>query len=219
MKQKLLIYGIGKYAQYVHYVFENDSDYEVVAFCVEEKLLVKENFDEKPLLKFESIENEYPTDSHSIFIAVGNNKIRKKLFKESAAKGYSIASYISTKCRYWSNLKYGKNVFIDEGCVLQPFVQIGDNSILFTSDLGHHTKVGNHSLLSGSKTGGNARIGENCYIGLNASIKQNIKVGDNTVVGMGCAIEKDTKLNEVYSNKGTVKRKIDATILGNRFLQ
>ena len=219
MKKKLLIYGIGKFAQYVHYVFENDSKYEVIAFCIEEKLLERENFDDKPLRKFESIENEFSTESHSIFIAVGNNEVRKRLFLDAKTKGYNIARYISSKCRYWENLEVGENIFIDEGCVLQPFVKIKDNSILFTSDLGHHTDIGKHSLLSGSKTGGNVRIGENCYIGLNASIKQNIVIADNTVVGMGCAIEKDTKVNEVYSNNGTIKRQINSKQLGNRFLK
>lgn len=219
MSKKLIIYGNGKYAQYVHYVFKNDSDYEVVAFCIEEKFHENKKFDEKPLLQFETIENIYPAESHSIFIAVGNNKIRKKFFESAKSKGYSLASYISNKSRHWNELEVGENVFIDEGCVLQPFVKIQDNSVLFTSDLGHHSQVGRHSLLSGGRTGGNVKIGENCYIGINASIKQNIVIANNNIIGMGCIIEKDTKLNEVYTNKGTVKRKIDATKLGNRFLQ
>ena len=190
--KKLIIYGIGRFAEYVGYVFENDSDYEVVAFCIEEKYLESKSFNDKPLLKFESLDSSYPPDQYSLFIAVGNNEIRKKIFKQSVFKGYNLASYISSKSKFWDNLVAGTNVFIDEGCVLQPFISISDNSILFTSSLGHHTQIGKHSLLSGSKTGGNVIIGENCYIGLNASIKQNIKIGDNTIVGMNCAIERDT---------------------------
>ncbi len=217
--KKLIIYGIGRFAEYVGYVFENDSDYEVVAFCIEEKYLESKSFNDKPLLKFESLDSSYPPDQYSLFIAVGNNEIRKKIFKQSVFKGYNLASYISSKSKFWDNLVAGTNVFIDEGCVLQPFISISDNSILFTSSLGHHTQIGKHSLLSGSKTGGNVIIGENCYIGLNASIKQNIKIGDNTIVGMNCAIERDTSAYDVYSNKGTVKRKLNSAQLGNRFLK
>ncbi|WP_034888155.1 acetyltransferase [Gillisia sp. Hel_I_29] len=219
IKKKLIIYGIGKFAEYVNYVFENDSEYEVIAFCIEEKFLEFNSFNNKPIVKFESIDSTYPPDVHSLFIAVGNNDIRKRIFDQSVLKGYALANYISSKSKFWSNLIVGDNVFIDEGCVLQPFIVIEDNSILFTSSLGHHTTVGKNSLLSGSKTGGNVTIGEFSYIGLNASIKQNVKIGNYTIVGMNCAIENDTDAFSVYSNKGTIKRKLNSSQLGNRFLK
>ncbi|RKS50576.1 sugar O-acyltransferase (sialic acid O-acetyltransferase NeuD family) [Gillisia mitskevichiae] len=218
-KKKLIIYGIGKFAEYVDYVFQNDSDYEVIAFCIEEKYLETKLFNNKPLLKYESLADSYPPNLYDLFIAVGNNEIRKKIFEHSISRGYYLASYISSKSKFWDNLITGNNVFVDEGCVLQPFIKISNNCILFTSSLGHHTQIKEHSLLSGSKTGGNVIIGENCYIGLNASIKQNINIGDNTIIGMNCAIERDTKPNEVYSNKGTTKRKLTSSELGNRFLK
>ena len=34
-KKKLIIYGTGSFAEYVSYVFENDSPYEVCGFCME----------------------------------------------------------------------------------------------------------------------------------------------------------------------------------------
>ena len=129
-----------------------------------------------------------------------------------------MANYVSSKSAHWENLKLGENIFIDEGCVLQPFIEIGDNSILFTSQIGHHTHIGKHSLISGAKTGGNVKIGDNCYVGLNASIKQNISVADNSMIGMGCIIEKDTGLSEVYTHKGTIKRSISSTQISSRFL-
>lgn len=218
-KKKLIIYGIGKFAEYVQYVFNNDSEYEVVAFCIEKSLLRSEKFEEKPLFDFDLITQEFPPQNVSLFIAVGNNIIRKRIFAKAKQKGYFLASYISSKSSHWENLQFGENVFVDEGCVLQPFIIIKDNSILFTSQIGHHTHIGKHSLISGAKTGGNVKIGENCYVGLNASIKQNISVADNSIVGMGCIIEKDTDLNEVYTHKGTVKRNIDATQISSRFLR
>ena len=219
MKKSLIIYGLGKFAEYAAYVFDKDSDYNVEAFCIEEEFFDEKNQMEKPLIKFENIESTYPPKNHQVYIAVGNNEIRKRLFFELRSKKYNLATYISSKSRYWENLEVGENVFIDEGCSFQPFVKINDNAILFTTDLGHHTEIGAHSLLSGSKTGGNVKIGSNCYIGLNASIKQNIRIADNTVVGMGCVIERDTMLNDVYSNKSTIKRKINSLQLGNRFLK
>ncbi|MCH4823813.1 acetyltransferase [Gramella lutea] len=218
MNNKLIIYGIGKFAEYVAYVFQEDTNYDVVAFCVEENYHQQDEIFGKPLIKLNELKNRFPANQFELFIAVGNNQIRKKIFDLTGLENYKHATYVSSKCSKWPNLIVGSNCFIDEGCVLQPFIKIEDNCILFTTDLGHHTIIQKNSLMSGSKTGGNVTIGENSYIGLNASVKQNIKIGKNSIIGMNCAIERNTEENSVYSNKGTVKRNIDALSLGNRFL-
>ena len=219
-EKKLIIYGIGRFAEYVKYVFEQDSEYKVEAFCIEKALFDSITWkSELPLISLENFLQENSVGDQSVFVAVGNNVIRKRIYEEFKSHNYRMANYVSSKSAHWENLKLGENIFIDEGCVLQPFIEISDNSILFTSQIGHHTQIGKHSLISGAKTGGNVKIGENCYVGLNASIKQNISVADNSIVGMGCIIEKDTAINEVYTHKGTIKRNIDATQISSRFLR
>lgn len=217
--KKLIIYGIGKFAEYVGYVFENDSQYEVVGYCIEQDYLNENSFSNKPLTNFENLTLEFPPGDFQLFIAVGNNSIRERLFQRATEMGYNLASYISSKASYWDNLKVGKNVFIDEGCVLQPFISISNNSILFTSQIGHHTSIGSHVLISGAKTGGNVTIGNHCYVGLNASIKQNVQIAENSIIGMGCLIEKDIKQSSVYSHKGTVKRNLDPAQISRLFLK
>ena len=219
-KEKLVIYGIGRYAEYVQYVFDNDSQYSVAAFCIEDGLFNLQEWDSKfPLVSLNSLFKDFPKEEYFLFVAVGNNEIRQRIFELFEKQSYRLANYVSSKSKRWENLKLGKNIFIDEGCVLQPFIEIEDNSILFTSQIGHHTKIGKHTLISGAKTGGNVRIGTNCYIGLNASIKQNISIADNSIVGMGCIIEKDTLFSEVFTHKGTVKRNISSTQIASRFLK
>ena len=219
MNQNLVIYGIGRYAEYVAYAFQEDSQFNVSAFCIEDKLHTSDKINDKPLIKFSELTRTYNPKEYSIFIAVGNNYIRHRIYQQAQKYGYEFPNYISSQCRKWNNLKVGSNSFIDEGCVLQPFVEVGNNCILFTTDIGHHSKIENHSLMSGAKTGGNVVIGKFSYIGLNASIKQNIRIGENSMIGMNCNIEKDTEMNSVYTHKGTIKRDIDASVLGNRFLK
>ncbi|MFD1096328.1 acetyltransferase [Salegentibacter chungangensis] len=218
MKKKLIIYGVGKLAQYVRYVFENDTDYDVIAYCIEEKLLESNTFDNKPLINFEQLGELYETKSVNVFIAVGNNKIRKRLFKETKEKGYSLASYISSKAQFWPDLITGENVFIGEGSVIQPFVEIGDNSYLICANIGHHSKIGNHALLSVTTLGGNTLIGDHCFLGMNSTVRHNIQVGEYSIIGMNVNIEKDANPYSVYSNGGTTLRKIDSSKLLDRIL-
>lgn len=219
MKKKLVIYGVGKFAEYVGYVFENDTDYKVIAYCIEDEFLKQNSFCNKPITSFENLNNEYPPDDFSLFIAVGNNKIRERLYNRATEIGYDFPSYLSSKSSHWKNLIIGKNVFIDEGCVLQPFINISDNTILFTSQIGHHTQIGKHTLVSGSKTGGNVKIGDHCYLGLNASIKQNVEIASGTIIGMGCIIEKNVLESSVFTHKGTTKRNLDANQISRLFLK
>lgn len=214
-----MIYGVGKYAEYAQYVFENDSEYTVKAFCMEKEYRNSNSWNGKPLVEFEELQKKFPAKSHSLFIAVGNNEIRKRNFETARKMGYSLASYISTKASYWENLVCGENVFIDEGTTLQPFVTVKENSILFACNIGHHTTIGAHCLISVSTTGGNVQIGDLTSVGMNSVIKQNLILGKKNIIGMGCVIEQDTPQGAVFSNKGTKKRSITYEQVANRFLK
>lgn len=221
MQKKLIIYGIGKFAEYVNYLFENDSHYEVVGFCVERSILktVSKNSYEKPLIAFEDITKNSPPESCHLFIAVGNNIIRKRLFEKAKEFGYTLAKFISSKTISWPDLIYGENTFIDEGCKLHPYIEIGKNTIVMFSSVGHHTKIGDHSLVSVSTLGGNVVVGNECFLGMNSVVKQNVKIANKNIIGMGCVIENNTSENSVFSNKGTVLRDISFDKVSNRFLK
>ena len=217
--KKLIIYGIGSFAEYVAYAFENDSEYKVVGFCIEKKLLEKAEFSELPLVAFENIAEIFSPEEHSIFIAVGDNIIRERFLTLTKAMNYPIATFISSQCSKWENLIIGDNCFVDEGCIIQPFVKILNNCILFAAEIGHHSIIQSNTLISGAITGGNVTIGEFCNIGLKSAIKQNLTIGKHAVIGMGCIIEANVRDREVYSHKGTKKRNITSDQLGNRFLK
>lgn len=222
MKSKLLIYGIGKFAEYLAFLFSNDSKYEVIGYCIEENYLksnkVKSIINNLHVYSFENVTNEI-TDDFDIFIAIGNNDIRARIFKKAIELKLSFANYISSKATIWENFDNARNIFIGEGSIIQPYVNIGDNTFIIGGRIGHHCNIGNHVLMTGNTIGGNATIGNFCYLGMNSTIKQNLAIAQNTVIGMGCNLEKNTNPYEVYSNKGTTKRKVDSKQLGNRFLK
>ena len=218
-KKKLIIYGKGRFAEYVQYVFNNDSDYEVMAFSIERSLHNSDSLNGLPFIPFEDLENMCPTKSHSLFIAVGQNPIRKRLFKAAKEKGFIMPSYVSKKAHTWPDLELGENCFIGEGSVIQPFVKIGNNSIHFGSRIGHHSVIHDHTLLSGSTIGGNTTIGKCSYLGLNSSVQQNIFVAPKNIIGMNVSIEENTTENAVFTHKGTQKRKLNYDDVTERFLQ
>src|SRR5690606_4756012 len=103
-------------------------------------------------------------------------------------------------------LKTGENVFISEDTAIQPFVEIGNNTILIGARIGHHSIIGSNVLLSLSFVGANCKIGNNSFIGLNSAIKPGVSIGNFNIIGMGCNIIKNTKDREVYSAPKAQKR-------------
>ena len=207
--KKLIIYGVGRYAEYANYVFDHDSPYQIEGYCIESSYSSTHNtIGNYPVFLFEELNSIKPPDEYVLFIAVGNNLVRKRVWENAKAMGYGFVSYISSKAMYWPDLQVGDNCFIGEGSLLQPSVKIGSNSILFSSQLGHHSQVGEHALLSASVLGGNVNIGSLSFLGMNSTIKENCKVGERNFIGMGSIVSKNTPDNAVYSTPGAIKRKL-----------
>ncbi len=219
-KSKIIIYGTGSLAEYVGYVFTHDSPYEVAGYCVENQYLPKDTTTQfgLPIYSYEQITDTCPCEEYLLFIAVGNNMVRERLYLDSKSKGYAFANYISSKTTIWDNLKVGENVFIGEGSIIQPFVSIGNNAIFFNTNIAHHSQLGNHLLLSSCTLGGNVIVNDYTFIGMNSTINQNVVIGYHNIIGSGCIIPKNTEDDSVYSNSSTIKRTISAKQIGNKYL-
>ena len=208
-KQRVVIYGTGSFAQYLAYIISHDRKYDVAGFCIEKEYLraFVPHFSHLPLVDVNKVQDIFCPEKYKLFVAVGNNLIRERLYTSLKEKNYSFVSYISGKSIVYSDLHYKDNVFVSEDSGIQPFVDVGSNTIILGSKIGHHSSIGDNVLLSCCYVGGSSTIGNNTFIGLNATIKQNTVIAENNVIGMGCTITNNTKDGEVYSCvKSTVRR-------------
>ena len=190
MNKKLVIFGSGEIAQLAHYYFTNDSNYDVSAFTVDEKFIEEDIFCSLPLVPFETLEIQYPTSEYCLFIALGYsklNRIRRNKFEEAVARGYELVNYISSHATVLNDECVGKNCFILEDNTIQPFVKIGDNVTLWSGNhIGHHSTIDNHCFLASQiVVSGGVKIEEQCFIGVNATLKDHITVGARSIIGAG----------------------------------
>lgn len=207
--KKIIIFGLTDNAELAKFYFENDSDYEVAAFTVDEKYLEEKEFCGLPVEAFEDIEIKYSPDEYLMFIAVGYtqmNGIREEKYINAKKKGYSFANYISSKATIWTK-EIGENNFILEDNTIQPFVKIGDNNVIWSGNhIGHHGSVGNHNFITSQVTiSGRVVIEDNCFIGVNASIRDHITIKNKTLIGAGAWIGKSTDEEEAYVTQATKK--------------
>src|ERR1700682_2528503 len=141
--KKLVIIGAGETAEIAYEYFTHDSPYDVAAFAVEKAYATKDRLCGLPVIYFENIEKSYSPGNYQAFVAVSYiqlNRVRARLFKAAKEKGYSLASYISSKAFVWHNATIGENCFILENNVVQYRVKIGANVIFWSGNhVGHQT--------------------------------------------------------------------------------
>ena len=201
--KKLIIFGTGDIAQIANYYFKTDSDYDVIAFTADKEFISTDSFESKPLISFMDINKTHPPSEHEMFIALSYskmNKVRELKYNEAKAKGYRLASYISSKCSYLSQFPAGDNSFIFEDNTIQPFVKIGNNVTLWSGNhIGHHSEINDHNFISSHVVlSGHCVIESNCFLGVNSTIAHKVKIAKETLVGAAAIITKDTDEKGVY---------------------
>jgi len=199
----LVIFGLGDIAQIANYYFDIDSNRDVAAFTVDSAYKSLESFEGKPVIAFEEMNQNFPPEKYDLFIALSYskmNKIREQKYFEAKEKGYSLASYISSKCSFMSQFKAGDNCFIFEDNTIQPFVRIGNNVTLWSGNhIGHHSVIHDHNFISSHVViSGHCEVKSNCFIGVNATVHNNVIIESENLIGAGAIIAKSTDFQGVY---------------------
>ena len=202
-KKTLIIVGDGETAEMAYEYFTHDSPYEVVAFAVEAQYAKKKELAGLPVVHFEDIQRDYPASKHDAFVAISYtqlNRVRARIYAATKAKGYKLASYVSSKAFVWHNVQIGENCFIFENNVVQYAVKIGNNVVLWSGNhIGHQTVIRDNVFISSHVVvSGHCEVGENCFLGVNSCIANNIVIARDCVIGMGAVIHKNTEPRKVY---------------------
>ena len=195
---KIIIFGIQDFAELAHYYLENDSEHEVVAFCVNEQYLPEiKLFKGLPIVAFETIEIEYPISKFKFFAPMAPNrmnKLRKEVYDAIKGKGYEFISYVSSKAILFDNT-IGDNCFILENNTIQPFTSIGNNVILWSGNhIGHHSVIKDHVMFTSHVVlSGHCTVESYSTLGVNATIRDGLTIAEGTFVAMAASIIKNTE--------------------------
>ncbi len=195
--RQLIILGDSAFAEIAYEYFTHDSDYEVVAFSVEREYLTKNTLLGLPVVALETLEEAYPPAQHSVYAALvytQMNRLRTRLSLAAKARGYSLASYVSSRAFVWKNVEMGEHCFIFEDNTVQPFVKVGNNVVMWSGNhIGHHSTIRDNCFVSSHVViSGFVDVGENCFLGVNSTIVNNVKIGRDCWLGPNVTIVKDT---------------------------
>lgn len=183
---KLLVIGAGGHGRCCLDIARESYDH--IAF-LDDNLLNKEINDCKIIDTIDNMDL-YCQEYKDIFIAVGNNKLRKKLIEQANKTGFNIISLISKKSTVSEYAQIDKgtvifpgsvvesNSFIGRGCIITANTTINHDAIIEDYVLIYSNTVIKPNTLIGSYT----RIGSSCTVTFGTGIKASSDIPDGTIV-------------------------------------
>jgi sugar O-acyltransferase (sialic acid O-acetyltransferase NeuD family) len=199
----VIVFGNQDSASTTNYYLSVDSPYRVVAFTVDQDRITNSNHESLPVIPFEKILEEFPPDQVDFIFPAGfqiSNPYNTNVFRQSRyelikSMGYKFINYISSRALVATNVKLGENVLVYEGTIVQPFVEIGNNTIVRSGvNLGHHCVVKDHCFISAEVTvGSRTIIGSQTFIGLNTTILNSINIANKSFIGSSTLINRNTQ--------------------------
>ncbi len=218
--RRAVIFGTGAFAQVASVYLQEDADYTIEAFCVDEGFNEATSLLGIPVIDTLALSKEFRPADISVFCAIGFSKLnanRRKTVERLRDLGYTLPSYVHSSVQRWNSQTIGQACFIFENNVIQPFVTIGDNCVLWSGNhIGHHSTIGNnvfiasHAVISGS-----CHIGDNSFLGVNATLRDGISIGGDCVIGAGALILHDAPDGSVYKGSETFSQDRSSSQLRN----
>jgi sugar O-acyltransferase (sialic acid O-acetyltransferase NeuD family) len=195
--------------------FEHDSPSRPVAFVVDDAFIAADTFCSLPLVSFEQAAKDYPPGEVAAFVAIGDgqlNRLRMAMFDRMTGLGYELASYVSTAAFVWRDVTIGRNCFILEHNVLQPFVKIGDNVTLWSGNhIGHRSVIEDHVFMTSHVVvSGFCTIGARSFLGVNATLANGVTIAPDNFIAMSACVGASTEDDGIYKGNPAERHKLSA---------
>lgn len=129
----------------------------------------------------------------SLILAIGQNRVRAKVFARLSARGVTWARVVHPRSWLAPGVTVGEGSVVCAGVVVQPGARVGANVILNTScSVDHDGVLHDHCHLSpGVHLGGTVEVGEGTWLGVGVSVRNNLTIGPWATVGVGAAVVAD----------------------------
>ncbi len=134
-------------------------------------------------------EMAYPFDDEDVFIAIGENKIRKNVFDSLAGRAsFGDAYHPTSEIGY--GVQLGSMIMLGANSIINPLAKLGNGIIINSGAIvEHECMIGDFvHIAPGAVLVGNVNVGENSFIGAGAVVKQGITICNDVIVGAGAVV-------------------------------
>lgn len=133
-----------------------------------------------------------------VFVAVGDNRIRKKLMEKNRGRHFPVLFHPSAVVA--DGVETGEGSVVMAGAVINPGATIGKGAIVNTSSsIDHDCVVGDYCHISvGAHLCGTVEIGDNVWIGAGAVVSNNLTICSDCMIGAGAVVINDIEETGTY---------------------
>ena len=190
---KIIVIGAGGHGKVCIDAINSMNKYQIVGFIDDnEKMIGTEVYNMSVLGTVQDLLSGLEDSPKGVFISIGENKVREKIFRQVENK-FEIINAIHSKAVLSDSVEMGKGVLVVAGTIVNADSKIGDGAIINTgATVDHDNKIGKFAFIApGAHLAGKVTVGDFSHIGIGASILQNISIGSNTTIGAGAVVVKD----------------------------
>jgi UDP-N-acetylbacillosamine N-acetyltransferase len=201
MIKRVLIFGIGPFAQTVQILCNDVPTIEIAGFVVDDDYFIGQTFCGLPVYKYSHVK---PND-FELILCMGYKSMRNRMsvYSRLRNEGFKFTNIIHPSATICSGFELGDNNIILPNVCIEPNVQIGSNNVVWShSLLCHDCIIGDHNYISAKALiGGNVKIGNCSFFGNSTSTINDVTINDETYVIAGSFIFYPTeKFSKYFGN-------------------
>lgn len=129
----------------------------------------------------------------SAFIALGDNRLRRKVAAKVEALGFHMVNAIGKSAVISPSVRLGKGCAIMEGVVINADANIGDFAIINSNaSIDHDCDIGAFTHIApGSALAGTVKVGDAVFMGVGSRAIPGITIAEGAIVGAGAVVVRD----------------------------
>lgn len=188
--EKIVIVGAGSHAHVIIQILRETKKYEIVG-CVDSHGEMCRNI---PIIGNDSaLDNLYRKGVRNAVIAIGNNRIRRKLFEMCKKIGFCMPSIISVNSLIADDVQVGEGTVVMPGAIINTGSRIGKGCVINTNaSVDHDNDIDDFvHIAPGVAMSGGSRVGQNSFLGTGCSVIDNLHIGNDVMVGAGAVVITD----------------------------
>jgi acetyltransferase EpsM len=204
VKKKIIVFGAGGHAVVVTNEIRKLKKYTIEGYFVRdiEDKNIRNNFRKKVLeYNFQNL-NKVLNKNFSLFVAIGNNFLRKKIVDEISNYKNNIfwENIISIDAIVDPTVKFGCGNLIMPGCIINAFTEIKNHCLINTGAIiEHENHLNNYSSVGPrAVTAGKVYLGQSSHIGIGSTVLEDIKIVENVIIGANSLVSKNIETKGIY---------------------
>lgn len=165
---KIIIIGAGGYGRCIAETILMNGDYQIIGFVDDSTALNSTIMGYTVLGASENLARYKEVATHAV-VAIGDNKIRERMFHNLESLGYTLPAIIHANASISQSAIIGRGSTIVAGAVIGPNASLGDGVVVNSGVVVDH----------------DCYVGEFSYLGANATVTRNSTLEKCSVVLAG----------------------------------